>query len=83
MIHPSNKVTFENIEEIFTYHNEEWKNHHYQDIRKHAKLLAQIILANTPDCADRAAALRKLREAVMTANAAVALAKEPWYEKSY
>jgi hypothetical protein len=78
MIHPSDKVTLENIEEIFTYHDQEWKNSHYQQIRATAKHLAAVILYNTPDCADRAAALRKLREVVMTANAAVALAKEPW-----
>jgi hypothetical protein len=80
MTHPSNKVNHENLEEIFTYHNEEWKIEHYKEIRAYAKLLALAILSNTPDCADRAAALRKLREAVMTANAAVALSKEPWYE---
>jgi hypothetical protein len=79
MSHPSNKVTFENIEDIFSYHNEEWKIPHYKEIREAAKNLAVVIVSTTPDCADRAAALRKLRETVMTANAAVALAKEPWY----
>jgi hypothetical protein len=78
--HPSNKITLENVNEIFMYHADEWKIRHYQEIRQHAKYLAKAILKNTPDCADRAASLRKLRECVMTANAAVALAEEPWYE---
>jgi len=82
MSHPSNKVTIENLDEIFTYHSEAWKLPHYKEIRAIAKSLAVTILYNTPDCADRAAALRKLRECVMTANAAVALVKEPWYEKT-
>lgn len=82
MSHPSNKVTIENLKEIFTYHNEEWKNTHYNCIRTTAQFLGEIIILNTPDCADRSAALRKLREAVMTANAAVALSKERWYEKT-
>lgn len=78
MSHPSNKVTLENLQEIFTYHDEEWKIDHYQAIRQFAKALAITILQHSPECADRSAALRKLREVVMTANAAVALAKEPW-----
>jgi hypothetical protein len=36
-------------------------------------VLAEAILENTPQCADQQAALRHVREAVMTANAAVAL----------
>lgn len=76
--HPSNKITLENVDEIFRYHDEPWKLKHYNEIRLWAKSLAQIIIKSTPDCADRSAALRKLREVVMTANAAVALASEPW-----
>lgn len=79
MTHPSNKITFENVDDIFTYHDEEWKLPHYKDIRRSAQNLALVILTNTPDCADQSAALRKLRECVMIANASVALAKEPWY----
>jgi hypothetical protein len=78
MSHPSNKVTLENLTDIFSYHSEEWKSNYYIAIRSTALHLAEIIILNTPDCADRSAALRKLRETVMTANAAVALAKEPW-----
>lgn len=45
----------------------------YQNIRDGARQLAKVILLNTPDCADRSVAIRKIREAVMTANAAIAL----------
>jgi hypothetical protein len=34
---------------------------------------AGVLVANTPKCADQSAAIRLVREAVMTANAAIAL----------
>jgi len=45
----------------------------YNAIREQAKVFVQTILDNAPGCADRSAAIRKVREAVMTANAAIAL----------
>ena len=45
----------------------------YQAIRESGKQLALTIFDNAPPCADQSAALRKVREAVMTANAAIAL----------
>jgi hypothetical protein len=45
----------------------------YETLRAAASVFAQAIVDNTPPCADQTAALRKVREAVMTANAAVAL----------
>lgn len=45
----------------------------YKEIRSKAKELARIIDQRTPKCADQSAAIRKLRECVMTANAAIAL----------
>lgn len=44
----------------------------YDRIRSAAKALAYVISNECPDCADRTAALRRLREAVMTANASIA-----------
>jgi hypothetical protein len=38
-----------------------------------AKNFAEVILANCPSGADRSDAIRKIREARMTANAAIAL----------
>ena len=41
-------------------------------IRQAALHLALVINDNSPDSADKTAAIRKVREAVMTANAAIA-----------
>lgn len=45
----------------------------YAMIREKALELAQVICAETPPCADQTASIRLLREAVMTANSAIAL----------
>jgi hypothetical protein len=42
-------------------------------IREAAIAFARVVLANTPECDDQNEAVRKIREAVWTANAAVAL----------
>jgi len=42
----------------------------YGEIRSKAKELAECIIANTPPSADQTAAIRLLRDCVMTANAA-------------
>ena len=44
----------------------------YQTIRETAKALALVIVTECPLSADQTAALRKLRECVMTANASIA-----------
>jgi hypothetical protein len=58
-----------------------WFTHHppgpddlrrYEAVREAGKALAAAIVDNTPPSADQSAAVRKVREAVMTANAAVA-----------
>ena len=46
---------------------------HYDAVHAAAKSFAEVILKHTPPSADQAAALRLLREATMTANAAIAL----------
>lgn len=46
----------------------------YETIRAHAREFAHILNNLVPDSADKTDALRKLRECVMTANAAVAMA---------
>jgi hypothetical protein len=68
---PLDNVT---LDEIFKYHapnNEQLI--HYERIRDAARSFAYVIIANTPKCADQSAAIRHVREAVMTANASVAL----------
>lgn len=42
-------------------------------VREAAKEFAKVVLANTPPSADQSTAVRRIREAVMTANAAIAL----------
>lgn len=68
-------VTRENLEDVFTYHPPENDDQRaaYGAIRERARRLVETILDCTPTCADQQAAIRLVREAVMTANAAVAL----------
>jgi hypothetical protein len=62
------------IENIFTYHAPSAEQlPKYEAIRAKAKEMGQVIVDNTPGSADQTAAIRLLREAVMTANAAIAL----------
>lgn len=44
-----------------------------QRVRKAAAAFAQIVKDNSPNCPDQSAAIRKIREATMTANAAIVL----------
>lgn len=63
----------EQIENWFMYHPPTPEQAFaYTEIRRAARALAVTIVAHAPHSADRSAALRKLREAVMTANAAIA-----------
>ncbi len=61
------------IEDLFTYHNDPESVPHYVEVREAAKAFAKVILRHTPVCADQSAAIRQLRQCVMTANAAIAL----------
>ena len=63
------------IGDLFTYHppQDEATVLKYEAVREAAKHLAMIIWKTCPFGADRTAAIRKLREAVMTANASIAL----------
>ena len=61
------------IENWFTYHAPEpHQVSAYEEIREGAKVFAEIIARRTPKYADQSAAFRKLRECVMTSNAAIA-----------
>lgn len=62
------------IDDLFTYHGPTGDQPaRYDAIRTKAKELAHVIVDQTPPSADQTAAIRKLRECVMTANAAIAL----------
>jgi hypothetical protein len=63
----------ETIDYLFTFHDDPDKTPHYIEIREAAKTFAKVLIRHCPGCADRTTAIRKVREAVMTANAAVAL----------
>ena len=66
-------MTEEGLNKWFTYHAPRPdQTVRYERIRSVAKMFAQTIIENTPQCADQTAAIRKVREAVMTANAAIA-----------
>lgn len=64
----------ENMTEVFRYHAPSADQlESYTAVRRAALTFALVLREHVPHCADRTAALRKLREAVMTANAAIAL----------
>lgn len=66
------------IEEMFSYHPPTGDQPaRYEAIRAKAKELALVIVRSTPKSADQTAAIRKLRECVMTANASIALEHPP------
>lgn len=62
------------IDHLFTYHPPNlFQIGQMADIREAAKLLANAIVRNVPEGPDQSAAIRKVREAVMTANAGIVL----------
>ena len=64
------------IDDIFTYHPPvEDQPQRYVAIREAARAFAKVLVANTKTSADQTAAIRLLRESVMTANASIALEK--------
>jgi hypothetical protein len=68
------------IENWFIYHPPVGDQQaRYTQLREQAKQFAYTLLELCPPSADRTAALRKLRECVMTANASIAR-YSPWME---
>ncbi len=64
------------IEELFTYHApDDVQKVKYEVLRLAAKNFAKVLRESCPKSADRTAAIRLLRECVMTANASIALEK--------
>jgi hypothetical protein len=61
------------LENLFTYHPPQGsQQERYERLRNAAKEFASTVIENTPPGSDQSAAIRKVREAVMTANAAIA-----------
>ena len=67
------------LKNLFTHHPPKDKDQikRYEMIRETGLLFSCTILDCTPPSADQTAAIRKVREAVMTANAAIALDTAP------
>jgi hypothetical protein len=66
-------ISADDLRNWFTYHSPTPEQlPKYQMIRDAAHNLATVIVANTPSSADQTAAIRKIREATMTANASIA-----------
>lgn len=63
----------ERLEHIFTFHDSPDKVPHYVEIREAAKQFAAVVCRHAPICPDTFEALRYVRQAVMWANAAIAL----------
>uniref|UniRef100_A0A6H1ZBR5 Acb2/Tad1 hairpin domain-containing protein n=1 Tax=viral metagenome TaxID=1070528 RepID=A0A6H1ZBR5_9ZZZZ len=62
------------LEAIFTYHAPRGTQvQRYPDIRDAGKRFAQTILDNTPGSAEQTLAVRAVQQAVMWANAAIAI----------
>ncbi len=70
---PPFAFTDEQIDEMFTYHDDPAKVPHYDAVNDAAKALFRTIQEHCPPSPDRSAAFRMVREARMTANAAIAL----------
>lgn len=70
-----------NLEHIFTHHSlNPIQQAKCSLIRDAALEFSRVLVANTPESADQSAAIRKVREAVMTANVSVALSDDPYKE---
>jgi hypothetical protein len=66
-------ITENDLQNWFTYHSptpDQVPN--YLAIREAGLAFARVLLANSPSSADQTAAIRKVREAVMTANQSIA-----------
>lgn len=66
-------LTQEDIAEIFVYHDKPAQAPKYIEIRNKAKELASLILDCTPESAEQTLAIRHVQQAVMFANAAIAI----------
>lgn len=63
----------EDIVNWFSYHTPTLdQQSKYNDLRNSAKAFAELFDKSVPDCADKTAAMRHLRETVMAMNLAIA-----------
>jgi len=66
------------VENIFTYHPPfGTQQERYVVLRNYARVFAEAVLGHCPGSAERTLALRKIEEAVMWANSAIARNEKP------
>jgi hypothetical protein len=66
-------ITQSNLDNWFMYHTPVGdQTDRYQRLRAKGKELAALMVELCPECPDTTTAIRKVREALMTANAAIA-----------
>lgn len=66
-------MTQQELENYFSYHPPKGDQvERYGNIREAGLLMAQVVIDNTPPGPDQSVAIRKIREGVMMANAAIA-----------
>jgi hypothetical protein len=65
-------ITDEQLLNWFTYHDDPAKVPNYKAVNDAALRFATVVRDNTPSSADQTAAIRHIRDARMTANAAIA-----------
>lgn len=71
--HSNQRITAADLDNMFTYHAPKGdQQERYVNLREIAKELAILMVKYCPPCADTTAAIRQLRESVMSANAAIA-----------
>ena len=71
----------EDINNWFTYHAPRPEQvQTYNEVRNKAKELAELFDSVLPDCADKSAAMRHLRETVMAMTLAIACYQKPTIE---
>lgn len=72
------KPTFQQVMETFDHHQPSSAQvERIMEVRRAAKAFVTTIWQNAPDGADRAVAVRKVHEAMMTANKAIVLEFDP------
>lgn len=68
------RVTKQNVVEVMTYKApDEVAVGQHKRIQEGAIAFAEVVLTNAPECADTTTAIRKIREAKLWANSAIAL----------
>jgi hypothetical protein len=68
------EITEDNVHDVISYHTPDAPAlESIAAVRKATEHLILTILANAPRCADRSAAIRHVRESMMTTNAAIVL----------